>query len=204
MKIRSVVLFILFLLIACGGFAQHFVRMEPKYGTENKDLQNVLNFENIYLEQLSFKGPSVNGKQYKIVIKEFLDGRLKDSSVLFDGTELDLFMVNEDSVSVSFAFKLADGNLKAQVFGQGFGSQKVYLPLLEKADDYALKDFFGSNKQLTINIDTANAILAIITPTIHEDGSGSYCEVAQSDVLPEALGRAFKIPHYFVIYISFV
>ena len=42
-----------------------------------------------------------------------------------------------------------------------------------------------------------------ITPTIHEDGSSSYCEVAQSDIAPEKLGAHFKIPHYFLITIAF-
>ena len=68
---------------------------------------------------------------------------------------------------------------------------------------YALKDFFGEKKELTINPNKKNAVFAILTPTIHPDGSGSYCEVAQSDIAPEKLGEHFKIPHYFLVTINF-
>ena len=40
--------------------------------------------------------------------------------------------------------------------------------------------FFGSKTELNLDISKKNAVFAIITPTIHKDGSGSYCEVAQS------------------------
>ena len=66
-----------------------------------------------------------------------------------------------------------------------------------------MKDFFGSKKELSIDLQKKNAVFAIITPTIHEDGSGSYCEVAQSEIAPEKLGEHFKIPHYFLITITF-
>ncbi|UAY56332.1 hypothetical protein [Arachidicoccus terrestris] len=178
--------------------------MSKKYGSENRDLQNLLNFENIYFEQLNFKGTALRGKTYKILLREFKDGRLADSTILFEGKESDFFNIKADSLSLVYAFKLADGQLKAQVFGNGFGSRKTYLPLINKADDYALTDFFGEKQRLELNIDVMNAVFAIITPTIRPDGSGSYCEVAQSDISPEKLGSHFKIPHYFVIYIEFL
>ncbi|PKP15193.1 MAG: hypothetical protein CVU07_11030, partial [Bacteroidetes bacterium HGW-Bacteroidetes-23] len=71
------------------------------------------------------------------------------------------------------------------------------------ADKYALKDFFGSNEEMNIELNKKTAVFAIITPTIHKDGSGSYCEVAQSSIKPEKLGEHFKIPHYFLITITF-
>lgn len=202
LKIRTLLL-ICFLVVGYCSFSQQFVTMENRYGATDRELQNVLNFENIFLERLSFKGPDLIGKKYKVTMKEFKDGQLSNATVLFDGTDGDFFKVTSDSVNVGFLFKLENEVLKTQVFGQRFGSRKLYLPLVSKADDYALKDFFGRKKKLTLNIDSVNAVFAIITPTIHEDGSGSYCEVAQSPVPVEQLGTYFKIPHYFIVYISF-
>lgn len=195
---------LLFMFTLCFSYGQHTVTMSKKYGSEQRDLQNLLNFENIYFEQLNFKGSALRGKTYKILLREFKDGRPVDSLVLFNGKESDFFYIKTDSLSLAYAFKLADGQLKAQVFGNGFGSKKTYLPLINKADDYALKDFFGEKQHLEFNIDSTIAVFAIITPTIHPDGSGSYCEVAQSGISPDKLGNHFKIPHYFVVYIEFL
>lgn len=98
---------------------------------------------------------------------------------------------------------MSDGELKTYIRGEKFGSRKSYFKLISDSDKYALKDFFGSEKELNIDLKKKNAVFAIITPTIHEDGSGSYCEVAQSNIAPEKLGEHFKIPHYFLITITF-
>jgi len=59
-----------------------------------------------------------------------------------------------------------------------------------------LKDFFGGENFLEVSATQRFPILAIITPTTHKDGSGSYCEFVQSDLKPEDIGIHFKIPHY--------
>lgn len=74
---------------------------------------------------------------------------------------------------------------------------------MEKLKTYIRGKKFGSKKELNISLDKKNAVFEIITPTIHKDGSGSYCEVAQADEKPEKLGEKFKIPHYFLINITF-
>ena len=130
------------------------------------------------------------------------------TSVLFDGSEADIFKIDKDKLSLKFAFKLSDGKLKTFVIGktisgQGFYSKKFYSKLHNEEDDYALKNFLGSKEDISLDINKKNAIFAIITPTIHEDGTGSYCEVAQSDIAPEKLGEKFKIPHYFLVSIKF-
>ncbi|SEA64108.1 hypothetical protein SAMN05192529_13712 [Arachidicoccus rhizosphaerae] len=202
MKIK----FLLTLLFFAGlsaAYGQKTVQLTKQYGSSNKDLQNLMNFENIYFEKLSFTGKAIRSKSYRVTLKEFTDGKLTDSAILFDGTESDFFKVQSDSLSVKFAFKLEEDQLKVQVFGAGFGSKKSYFPLKSSGDRYAMKDFFGSKDTLKQDPLKTNAVFAVITPTLHPDGSGSYCEVAQYDIAPEALGRHSKIPHYFVVYITF-
>jgi hypothetical protein len=82
-------------------------------------------------------------------------------------------------------------------------NQKHYFKLQSNENEYALKDFFGSEKEINPELGKKNAIFAIITPTIHKDGSSSYCEVVQSEIAPEKLGEIFKIPHYFLVTIKF-
>jgi hypothetical protein len=194
-------------LISSLAFAQN-VKVTSNYGSENQDIQDLINFENIFFDKLNFQSKNLKGKTYKIVLEEFKKGKLVKTSVLFDGSEADIFKIDKDKLSLKFAFKLSDGKLKTFVIGktisgQGFYSKKFYSKLHNEEDDYALKNFLGSKEDISLDINKKNAIFAIITPTIHEDGTGSYCEVAQSDIAPEKLGEKFKISHYFLVSIKF-
>jgi len=196
-------LLVLLVIISNSVFSQKTVKMTCNYGSNNKDIQELTDFEGIYIEQLNFEGENLNGKSYIIKIIEFKEGKKINSSTLFDGTESDYFKINSDSVSLKFFFKLNDGELKVQIRGNNFLSKKTYFKLYDDADKYALKDFFFNKSELNIDLSKTNAVLAIITPSIHKDGSGSYCQVVQTDVTPEELGTHFKIPHYFIVTIEF-
>lgn len=202
MKIKIIFL-ITIMLISSFALAQNSIKMTRNYGSENSEIQDIIDFENIYIEQLYFESEKLKGKFYQINLEEYVNGKLTQTSVLFDGTESDYFKMNSDKASLKFFFKLSDGKLKTYIRGKGFGSKKSYFNLLSDADKYALKDFLGSKQKLNLEFNKRNSVFAIITPTIHKDGSGSYCEVAQSDTKPENLGEKFKIPHYFLITITF-
>ncbi len=184
-------------------FAQNTIKITNNYGSENQEIQDLIDFENIYIEQLNLESENIKGKSYQINLEEYVNGKLSKTSMLFDGTETDYFKIDSEKESIKFFFKLSDGKLKTLVRGKKYGSKKSYFKLLNDSDKYALKDFFGSKKELNIGLDKKNAVFAIITPTIHKDGSASYCEVAQADEKPEKLGEKFKIPHYFLITITF-
>lgn len=68
---------------------------------------------------------------------------------------------------------------------------------------YALKDFTTGSNILNVEINKPIYLLVIITPKINPDGSGSYCEVAQSGIDPNTLGKKFDIPHYFLVDVQF-
>lgn len=196
-------LLFLFIAITHFAFAQNTVKMTNNYGSENNEIQDLIDFENIYIEQLNFQNENLKGKHYQINIEEFKNGKLIKTSNLFDGSESDYFKIDGNTESIKFFFKLSDGTLKAYIRGKKFGSKKSYFKLSSDSDKYALKDFFGSKEELNIDLQQKNTVFAIITPTLHKDGSGSYCEVAQSGIAPEKLGEYFKIPHHFLITITF-
>ena len=190
-------------LISNFAFSQNTIKMTYKYGSDNGEIQDIIDFENIYIETLNFEGDLLNGKNYQINREEYKNGKLTTKKLLFDSSESDYFKLNSNSLSLKFFFKMSDGKLKTYIRSNLFGTKKSYFNLMNDSDKYALKDFFGEKKELTINPNKKNAVFAILTPTIHPDGSGSYCEVAQSDIAPEKLGEHFKIPHYFLVTINF-
>ena len=65
------------------------------------------------------------------------------------------------------------------------------------------KDFLGNRPEIKVSTNGSHALFAIITPTIHKDGSASYCEVAQSGIAPKDLGKTFNIQHYYIVKIEF-
>lgn len=195
--------FLFFILMIPFGFAQNTVRMTSNYGSDNQEIQDLSDFENIYTEQLKFESENLKGKYYQINLEEFKNGKRIKNTMLFDGSETDYFKIKSDHVLLKFFFKLSDGKLKAYIRGEGFGSKKSYFPLISDSDSYTVKNFFGNKKELSVDVQKKIAVFAIITPTIHKDGSGSYCEVVQSEIVPEKLGEHFKIPHYFLITIVF-
>jgi len=200
---QKIGIFFLVVLMTNLVSGQDTIKMTSNYGSENDEIQDLIDFENIFIQKLNFQGDKLKGNFYTINLEEFESGKLIKTSTLFDGSETDYFKIDTDNESLKFFFKLSDGKLKTYVRGKKFGSKKSYFSLISDADKYALKDFFGSNEEMNIELNKKTAVFAIITPTIHKDGSGSYCEVAQSDIKPEELGEHFKIPHYFLITLTF-
>ena len=203
MKLKNFLL--LLALVANFSFGQNTIKVTNHYGSLNEEIQALIDFEKIYIEKLDFESSEIKDKQYLINIQEFTNGKLVNKSELFngEGQKSEHFKLKSNKESLRFLFKMTDGKLNTQIAGSNFKSKKIYFDLKDDSDDYALKDFFGSKKELYIDVNKETAILAIITPTKHADGFSSYCEVVQSNVKPENLGSYFKIPHYFLITIQF-
>ncbi|RMG25799.1 MAG: hypothetical protein D6730_10225 [Bacteroidetes bacterium] len=190
---KSIVLLFLFWHIAM--FGQETVTTTVKYGVENKELQDVFRFQNIFVEKFEFGSPQIMGKYYRVFIKEFKNGKLTSSKVLFDGTETDLFKINLPTFSFKIFTQTSKNNLRVQLMHRNYGSAKQDFELTESSAEYVPKDFFGANIAVENPLNEEFPLLAIITPTKHEDGSASYCEVVQSEIKAEELGKHFNIPH---------
>lgn len=176
--------------------------MSLQYGTKNTELNQVLSFENINTETLIFKAPNLKGTYYQVFVKEYLNGKFIKKDTLFDGSELDLFINETDSLRFNFYSKTANNTLKLQLQEARFQSKKLLYNLNITQHEYVLKDFL-TKKTVDVPIGEPFYIFAIITPTIHKDGSGSYCQVAYSKTNPENFGTEYNIQHYFLIEMVF-
>lgn len=183
MKKKIILLAILFLVQL--NYSQKTVKMTTEYGAKNKELQEILSFENIGLETLNFESIEIKGKYYEINIKEFKNGKLVKTKVLFEGNDSEYFIIDSTFTSFKFFTKMENNKLKTFLKGNRFGSRQEFFDLEDGNGKYVLKDFQGSKKFLNVPLNEEFPILAIITATKHKDGSGSYCEVAQSEIAPE-------------------
>ncbi len=197
---------ILLVLLSCKiCLSQQTVKMTNQYGVENQELQEILDFNSTFVEKLNFEGEELKGKFFVINLKEFRKGKLVKTENLFDGSEADFFKIDSTTAFFKTFISIDNEKLSIGFRNQKFGSKKSEFKLdkIKGVFNYVLKDFFGRENTLNVPLNDEFAIFAIITPTIHNNGSGSYCEVVQSDIKPEELGNLFKIPHYFLITMRF-
>ena len=161
---------------------------------ESEEMQTLFEFENINQSEFSFKGESIKGKFYVVRMKEILNGDIIKTE---RGNEY--FRVDTTETSFKLLTKVEQNDIKVWIRGNGFGSKQSYFPTTKDNGRYVAKDFFGGQKVLKENSKEAFEIMSIITPNRNEDGSGSYCRVAQSEIDPEEFGNVFNIPHYYEI-----
>ena len=76
--------------------------MTNSYGSENQEIQNLMDFEKIYTERLNFASEELKGKHYEVSLEEFKNGKLIKTSALFDSSESDYFKIDSNSESLSF------------------------------------------------------------------------------------------------------
>ena len=171
---------------------------------ESEEMQTLFEFENINQSEFSFKGELIKGKFYVIRMKEFLNGELIKTETLFDERGNEYFRVDTTETSFKLLTKVEQNDIKVWIRGNGFGSKQSYFPTTKDNGRYVAKDFFGGQKVLKENSKEAFEIMSVITPNRNEDGSGSYCRVAQSEIDPEEFGNVFNIPHYYLIEIEFI
>ena len=174
-----------------------------KFGTDNRELTQILYFQDVAIETLTFTGAEIIGKYFQLFSKEYKNGKLVKTDTLFDGGETDYFKIKSDTTSFKFMSQTSDNKLKIQIKETKFASKKSIFKTYPTNREYVLKDFLGIEKEIEVPIGKPFYIFAIITPTINKDGSGSYCKVAQSDIPPETFGTKFKISHYFLIQMIF-
>jgi hypothetical protein len=174
------------------------------HGSQDQTLNYLMRFENMFLEHVEILGDALQGRHYQVIVKELRNGKLIRTETLFDGTEADFFRIKDNQLTFDLLCKTQDGKLRLQICTPKFSSKRLKLDLLPNEMDYALKDFAGSKPSLHVSADKPIYLFAVIPPTMHADGTGSYCEVAQSEVPPEEFGNKFQLSQYFLLEMRFL
>lgn len=196
-----------FVLAVCGSSAamaaDSGISMRSQYGSEDNELQSVLYFEDIGLEKLTFSGKGLDDKDYLITVKEFVNGAPTKTDVVFDSKDDAYFKVKGDEFAFRVLSQVTAGNtVRFEFQFNGFRKRMEY-PIAAGQKEFALKDFLGGKPELSIQPGADTYVLTYMMPYTKEDGSTQYCEVVQSGVGPEDLGKKYAIPRYFLIGIRF-
>ena len=189
------------MFILQSAFCQQTVKMTTVYGTNNKEINELLFFQEIGIETVTFTSPSLVNKSYEIIIREYTGGKLANTKKLLDGFPADYLKIDSTSTSLKFYTQIKDSKLILQIRMPHFVTGKRTFNLLTK-DDYIVKDFQADNKFVMVSLNDEFPVLAIITPA-DMGNEHSYCEVVQSEVAPENFGKIFNLPHYYIISMKF-
>ncbi|CAN1565112.1 hypothetical protein MCEGE10_02858 [Flavobacteriaceae bacterium] len=196
-------LIILSALTAQIIYGQNTVKMTAESGSKNKDVYDLMLFQDISVDLLTFESPEIKGKYYKINIEEYKNGKIVATKCLFEGNNSEYYKIDSTVTSFKFFSKTENNTLKTYLKGKNFGSRKVPFDLEKGYENYVSKNLLGNNKSINVPINGAFPILAIITATKYKEGTVSYSKVAQSEISPEKYWEEFKIPHYFIITMEF-
>lgn len=201
---KTKIVFILLIFSFQINYSQKTVKMITEYGSKNTEISNLMLFQNIESEKISFESSEIKGKFYEINLKEFKNGKLVNTKNLFDLKIVDYLKIDSTYTSFNYFSKIEDDKMVVFIQTPHAYSEKMTFKLTKgKGSDYVLKDFQRDKEFLSVSLNEEFPILTIITPVKQENGRSSYCEVAQSEIVPEKYWEKFKIPHYFVISVKF-
>jgi len=184
---------------------QNQIELRTDYGSDNKEISDLIRFQGIEILNLKFHGKALKGKDYAIFIKEFTNGKLSRVDTIFSTKREDYFKPIDTTY---FKFKTiiktqSENKVKIAMHFDGFTSTKTY-DIRPSSDDYALHDFLNGSIPMKIEIGKPTYIMGYFLPYTDKDtGWKKYCDVAGSKYHPEKWGEAFNIPNYFLVEIVF-
>ena len=200
---KIVALFASILLPIAFASAQSNIRLSTVDGVENEDLMNVLRFQGISYNKVKFTGTHLWGKNFKIFIHDYANGKLIKTHEIFDSKEEEFFKVKEQEFSFNvLAQRTSNGKAKFDFRFLGYGVVKEF-NLSATHKDFILKSFQARSDEISFPINHSQSILTFIMPYKTKSKSMHYPDIIDSKVRPEDLGRHFKIPRYFLIDVRF-
>ena len=120
----------------------------------DKDLSNILNFENIDISKIELSGKELIGKDYQINIKEYKNGKLTSSTELFESSSYDLFKIKNKNFNFTLLTKIIDKTkLKIALKFDRFGSKTLFFDLIETKFPYVMKDFLGQKGEIEVPLE---------------------------------------------------
>ncbi len=191
------------MLITGNSYGQtEIVAPEIKMTTEfvkNREVQDLMQFENINFYYIYFTGISLIGKDYVLVSKEIWDGKITKIDTLIDTSKSSYIgKLENDTLKIKvIAKKTYENNLKVHFRFPRLGITKKFDAI--NSDAYLLRNI-GINVPIIAN--KKFYALAYILP-YEKDGTQRYCAVENSGVDVEMWGKKFNIKHYVLFEMEF-
>lgn len=198
-------LFILLFLINFIGFAQQAEQFRLKsklvVPIENHIQESLfLGLEKIHFELDSVQ--SLKGKNYKLIIKEYRDGKLFKENLAIDTKEEKMPTIGDN-----FEFNLITQNIlnfeKIAFYFPRYQNKNIFETLEVFQDgNFSLRPLNDGSPYLTFQLNEPLQI-ALITPPNRDPNKGNlgYCEVTNGNVIVSEWYNKYRIPQFFLVYL---
>jgi hypothetical protein len=200
---KIALLFASLILSSSIASAQSNIKLSTTEVVDNEDLMNVLRFQGINYSKVKFTGTHLWGKDFKISISDFVNGKLIKTHEIFDSREDEFFKLKEQEFNFNvLAQRTSAGKAKFDFRFLGFGVVKEF-NLNVDHKDFVLKGFQSGKTEVDFSTNRNQSILAFMMPYKTKKGAMQYVDINGSGIKPEELGQKFKIPRYFLIDVRF-
>jgi hypothetical protein len=173
--------------------------MISEHGSKNKELTNLLLFQDIDYYNVKFVAKDLKSKYFTILVIEIWDGKIKKIDTLINSkTNKKMDVIGSDTLSLTlFGSKTDKNKLKLFFRFPMVGLTRKYDATI--SEDYSLRDI-GTDVKIEKN--KFFPAFAYILPYI-EGNWKNYCGVAQSGIDVENWGKEFKLKHYIIFKMKF-
>ena len=170
---KTKILLILSIFAFQYNYSQKTVKMITQYGSKNDEINNLMLFQNIEAEKISFESPEIIGKFYEINLKEYKKGELIKTKNLFTLEGIDYLKIDSTYTSFNFFSKIEDDKMVVFIQSPHVSSGKMTFKLVKgRGSKYVLKDFQGLKGFINVPLNEEFPILAIITATKPNNAKG--------------------------------
>lgn len=175
------------------------IKMISEYGSKNKEINNLLLFQNIDYYNVKFVGKDLKQKYFSVLAKEIWDGKIKNIDTIINSkTNSKMSVIGYDTLTLTlFGSKTENNKLKLFFRFPIVGINRVYKAT--HSNDYSLREI---GTDIKIENNKYFPAFAYILPYI-EDKWKNYCGVTQSGISVYDWGKEFKIKHYIIFEIKF-
>lgn len=170
---------------------------------ENDDLMNLYRFQNIQIAKVKFTGKGLWGKNFKLYVQEVVDGKPQRKQAIFDSSEDDFFKIKEQEFTFNvLAQRTPLNKVRFDFRFLGYGFTKEFTVKVDQ-QDFVLKSAQDGEDELEVKAGREFNFLSFIMPYKSQHGSLRYSTFEPLSVRPDAMGKKFGIPRYFLMQIEF-
>jgi hypothetical protein len=170
---------------------------------ENDDLMNLYRFQNIQIAKVKFTGKGLWGKDFKLLVQEVIDGRPQKKQAIFDSKEDEFFKLKEQEFTFTvLAQRTMNNRVRFDFRFLGYGFTKEFSVKAEQ-QDFVLKSAQDDEDEIEVKTGREFNFLSFIMPYKSRQGSYRYSDFDPLSVRPDAMGKKFGIPRYFLMQIEF-
>lgn len=179
--------------------AQSTIKLSVIEGSNNEDLTHVMQLQDIQLSKIKLDGSDLIGKNFQLFLRDYSQGKLVKSHLIFDSKEDGVFTIKEKEFGFSvLAKKIAPTKMRIDFRFVGFSVTKI-VDIQKEHQDFILKNFQDNLDGINIPLHTNQSFLVLLMPYQLSNKSMRYIDTALTDLKPEEFGRTFNVPQYFLL-----